>query len=258
MSVRAVIAEDEPLLAEYLKGLLARLWPELEVRGIAANGDEALALLERERPDVTFLDIRMPGLGGLEVAEEIVDRLGAEERAPAIVFVTAYDEFAVRAFELAAADYVLKPVVEERLARTIERLKARLAAPPAAQDLVAQLRSVLQGTHKAGTPLTVLRAGSGNTVKMIPINDVRYFKATDKYTAVVTADGESLIRLALRDLLPQLPEGRFAQVHRGTIVNLAAVEAAVRDDSGRISLRLHGRKETIPVSRIYAELFRQM
>ncbi len=258
MSLRAIIAEDEPLLAEHLKGVLARLWPELEVRGLAANGEEALALLERERPQVAFLDIRMPGLGGLEVAEELADRLDAGAPAPAIVFVTAYDEFAVRAFELAAADYVLKPVVEERLASTIERLKARLAAPPAAQDLVEQLRNVLQGTPRAAAPLTVLRAGAGNTVKMIPVNEVCYFKATDKYTAVVTAEGESLIRLALRELLPQLPEGRFAQVHRGTIVNLAAVEAAVRDETGRLSLKLRERKEMLPVSRVYAELFRQM
>jgi DNA-binding LytR/AlgR family response regulator len=258
MSVRAIIAEDEPLLAEHLKALLARLWPDLEVRGVAPNGEEALALIERERPQVAFLDIRMPGLGGLEVAEELADRLGADEPAPALVFVTAYDEFAVRAFELAAADYVLKPVVEERLARTIERLRARLAAPRGAADLIAQLRTVLQSTQKSAAPLTVLRAGAGNTVKMIPVEDVCYFKATDKYTAVVTRDGEALIRLPLRELLAQLPEGRFAQVHRGTIVNLAAVEAAVRDETGRVSLKLHGRKETLPVSRVYAELFRQM
>jgi DNA-binding LytR/AlgR family response regulator len=193
----------------------------------------------------------MPKLDGFEVLELV-------GRPVPVIFVTAYDEFAVRAFELAAADYVLKPVVEERLARTIERLRARLAAPRGAADLIAQLRTVLQSTQKSAAPLTVLRAGAGNTVKMIPVEDVCYFKATDKYTAVVTRDGEALIRLPLRELLAQLPEGRFAQVHRGTIVNLAAVEAAVRDETGRVSLKLHGRKETLPVSRVYAELFRQM
>lgn len=259
MSVRAIIAEDEPLLAEHLKGLLARVWPGLEVAGLARNGEEALAMLERERPEVAFLDIRMPGLGGLEVAEELADRVAPGERPPAIVFVTAYDEFAVRAFDLAAADYVLKPVVEERLARTVARLKERLAQPAGVDGLVTQLRSVLHGTPAAAAaPLSILRAGSGDTVKMIPVEQVCYFRAADKYTAVVTREGESLVRLSIKDLLAQLPPGRFAQVHRGTIVNLAEVESAQRDDAGRISLRLRGRKETLPVSRVYAELFRQM
>ena len=252
MSTRAVIAEDEPLLAEALKGMLGRAWPELAVVAVAANGPAALEAIEREKPEVAFLDIRMPGLTGLEVAEEIADRMG--ERAPAVVFVTAYDEFALRAFDLAAADYLLKPVTEERLTRCIERLKQRPK-----EDLVVQLRKILQGgKSQSAETLRVLRVGIGDTVKMIPVEEVCYFQASDKYTAVITREGESLIRTPLKELLPQLDPERFTQVHRGTIVNLREVAAAVRDETGRISLRLKSRKEALPVSRLYADQFRQM
>ena len=251
MTPRAVIAEDEPLLAEQLKTLLGRAWPELSVVATAGSGPAALEAIEREKPEVAFLDIRMPGMTGLEVAEEVADRLG--ESAPAIVFVTAYDEFALKAFELAAADYLLKPVTEERLARCIERLRQRPKA-----DLVLQLKKILQGEKASGEPLKILRAGIGDTVKMIPIEEVCYFQASDKYTGVVTREGEALIRLPLKELLPQLDPERFAQIHRGTIVNLREVAAAVRDDAGRISLKLKNRKETLQVSRLYADQFRQM
>jgi len=259
MSPRAIIAEDEPLLAQQLKALLSNAWPELQIAAIAANGLEALALIERERPQVAFLDIRMPGLTGLEVAAELTDRLGKDEAAPAIVFVTAYDEFALKAFELAAVDYLLKPVTDERLARCVERLKAGIDRPLEAESLVSQLKLILKDeTREAAKPLGILRAGVGDTVKMIPVDEVCYFRADEKYTAVVTKDGEALIRIPIKDLLAQLPSGRFAQVHRGTIVNLDEVAAAVRDDAGRVSLRLRNRKEVLPVSRIYADLFRQM
>jgi len=259
MSPSAIIAEDEPLLAQQLASLLARAWPELRLAGVAANGVEALALIERERPRIAFLDIRMPGLTGLEVAAELADRLGKDEAAPAIVFVTAYDEFALRAFELAAVDYLLKPVSDERLARCVERLKAGIDRPLEAESLVSQLKLLLKNeAREAAKPLGILRAGIGDTVKMIPVEEVCYFRADDKYTAVVTREGEALIRIPLKDLLAQLPPGRFAQVHRGTIVNLDEVAAAVRDDAGRVSLRLRNRKETLPVSRVYADLFRQM
>jgi DNA-binding LytR/AlgR family response regulator len=259
MTPTAILAEDEPLLAEQLKILLAQAWPELRIAAIAANGPEALALIERERPQVAFLDIRMPGLSGLEVAAEIADRLGNDEAAPAIVFVTAYDEFALQAFELAAVDYLLKPVTAERLARCVERLKAGIGRPAGVDALVSQLKFVLKSEARAtARPLQTLRAGVGDTVKMIPVDEVCYFRADEKYTAVVTKDGEALIRIPIKDLLAQLPPGRFAQVHRGTIVNLDEVAAAVRDDAGRVSLRLRNRKEALPVSRIYADLFRQM
>ena len=249
--MKAVIAEDEPLLAAKLQELLGRAWPGLAVAAIAGNGPAALEAIEREKPDVAFLDIRMPGLTGLEVAEELADRMG--ERAPAIVFVTAYDEFALEAFELAAADYLLKPVTEDRLQKCVGRLKDRKP------DLVLQMQKILQAEKSPlSAPLRTLRAGAGDTVKMIPIEEVCYFQASDKYTGVVTREGESLIRVSLKDLLPQLPPERFVQIHRGTIVNLDEVAAAVRDDAGRISLKLRNRKETLPVSRIYAEQFKQM
>jgi DNA-binding LytR/AlgR family response regulator len=253
MTPRAVIAEDEPLLAEQLKILLGRAWPELSVVATAGSGPAALEAIEREKPEVAFLDIRMPGMTGLEVAEEVADRLG--ERAPAIVFVTAYDEFALKAFELAAADYLLKPVTEERLARCIERLRQR---PRGVEVLVSQLQGILRSTERTRKPLQTLRVGIGDTVKMIAVEEVCYFQASDKYTGVVTRDGEALIRLPLKELLPQLDPERFVQIHRGTIVNLREVAAAVRDDAGRVSLRLKSRKETLQVSRLYADQFRQM
>ena len=256
---RAIIAEDEPLLAQQLESLLAKAWPGLEIAGVAANGLEAVELIARGRPQVAFLDIRMPGLSGLEVAAEIADRLGKDDAAPAIVFVTAHDEFALRAFELAAVDYLLKPVTEQRLSECVQRLKKRIERPVGVDSFVSQLQQVLKGeTPQTSKPLSILRAGTGDTVKMIPIEEVCYFQAADKYTTVVTKDGESLIRTPLKDLLPQLAADRFAQIHRGTIVNLAEVAAAVRDDAGRVSLKLRSRKETLQVSRLYAELFRQM
>jgi DNA-binding LytR/AlgR family response regulator len=250
--MKALIADDEPLLAASLKAALAQVWPELEVVALAPNGTEAVRLAEQLKPGVAFLDIQMPGMTGLEAAAEIADRMG--DAAPAIVFVTAYDEFATKAFELAAADYVLKPVAPQRLAQTVKRLKARAGAAP---DLAAQLRQLLAVAPAAET-LREIRAGAGNTVKMIPLEDVCYFQASDKYTTVVTAGGEALIRTPLKELLAQLPRKRFQQVHRGTIVNLAEVAAAMRDDTGRVTLRLRRRKETLPVSRVFAELFRAM
>jgi len=265
MIPRALIAEDEPLLAQSLKSALARAWPELQVIALAPNGIEALRLAETERPDVAFLDIRMPGLTGLEVAAELADRLNEGETVPRIVFVTAYDEYALKAFELAAVDYLLKPVNAERLAKAVERLKAQLAAPK--EDLallVSKLHQLMgaapanAGAGPGAAALKTIRAGVGNTVRMIPVEAACYFQAADKYTSVVTRDAEVLIRTPLKELLAQLPQDRFRQIHRGTVVNMAEVAAAVRDDAGRISLRLRQRKETLPVSRVFAELFRQM
>ena len=259
MKLSAVIAEDELLLAQQLKTSLARAWPELEVIGLAANGPEALALVQRLRPQVVFLDIRMPGLTGLDVAAEIVDGLADGEPAPAIVFVTAYDEFAVKAFEVAAVDYLLKPVTDERLMRTVARLKTALTQPRDADALVAGLRGLTPPTPPTSrTPLRIVRAGYGDTVKMIPVEEICYFQASEKYTAVYTKTGEALIRLSLKELLPELDPAQFAQVHRATIVNLGEVASAVRDGAGHLSLKLRNRRETIPVSRFYADLFRQM
>jgi DNA-binding LytR/AlgR family response regulator len=249
--MNALIADDEPLLALSLKTALGEAWPELDIAAVVPNGLEAVQAAERLRPDVAFLDIRMPGLDGLEAAAEIADRMG--DAAPAIVFVTAYDEYALRAFDASAVDYVLKPVAQDRLARTVERLKARQRD---FGELARQLRA-LGATAPQAPALKQVMAGSGNAVKLIPIGEVLYFQAADKYTTVVTAQGEELIRTPLKELAPQLPEG-FRQVHRGTIVNLNAVAAAVRDEAGRVSLRLRQRNETLAVSRVYADLFRAM
>jgi DNA-binding LytR/AlgR family response regulator len=273
MNPRALIAEDEPLLAQALKNALALAWPELQVIALAPNGIEALRRIESDRPDVVFLDIRMPGLTGLEVAAELADRLNEGEPLPRIVFVTAYDEYALKAFDLAAVDYLLKPVGTERLAKAVERLKAQLAAPQ--EDLaalVAKLQQVIgaapasagaisaagSGAGSGAGSLNIIRAAVGNTVRMIPVEEVCYFQAADKYTSVVTRDAEILIRTPLKELLAQLPPERFRQIHRGTLVNMAEVAAAVRDDTGRFSLRLKQRKETLSVSRVFAEQFRQM
>ena len=257
MRPRALIAEDEPLLARSLETALAAAWPELEIASTAANGIEALAAAERHRPQVAFLDIRMPGLDGLELAAELADRLG--EDVPAIVFVTAYDEYALKAFDHAAVDYLLKPIDAERLGRCVERLKARLTEPAGLERLVTQLNAVVEaqppGKREA---LHAIRAGVGNEVRLIPLGDVCYFRADDKYTSVVSAAGEALIRTPLKELLPQLPGERFRQVHRSTVVNMDEVVAAVRDDTGRVSLKLRRRKETLAVSRVYAHLFKPM
>ncbi|MDH4096052.1 MAG: LytTR family DNA-binding domain-containing protein [Betaproteobacteria bacterium] len=249
--MNALIADDEPLLALSLKTALGGAWPELEIAAVVPNGLEAVQAAERLRPDIAFLDIRMPGLDGLEAAAEIADRMG--DAAPAVVFVTAYEEYALRAFDASAVDYVLKPVTQDRLARTVERLKARQRD---FGELARQLRALTAQAPKT-QPLRQVMAGTGSAVKLIPIGEVCYFQAADKYTSVVTADGESLIRTPLKELAPQLPEG-FQQVHRGTIVNLNEVAAAVRDETGRMSLRLRRRKEALPVSRVYAELFKAM
>ena len=267
MKPRALIAEDEPLLAQGLKDALALAWPELQVIALAPNGIEALRLAAAERPDVAFLDIRMPGLSGLEVAAELADRLNEGEPVPRIVFVTAYDEYALKAFELAAVDYLLKPVSAERLAKAVARLKTQLAAPREdLAQLVSRLQKVLvggtadaaTGAAANGPTLKIIRAGVGNTVRMIPVEEVCYFQASDKYTSVVTRDAEALIRTPLKELLAQLPQDKFRQIHRGVVVNISEVAAAVRDDAGRMSLRLRQRKEILPVSRVYAEQFRQM
>lgn len=255
MNPRAVIAEDEPLLAENLRSMLAQCWPELRIAALAPNGLAALAAIEREQPEVAFLDIRMPGLSGLEVAAESLDRLG--DAAPAFVFVTAYDEFALKAFDLAAADYVLKPVAKDRLARTVSRLLARLARPDP-EGTAAQLRALLGAGTPAGETLHRIRASVGESVRIIALDDVCYFQAGDKYTAVITREGEALIRMPLKELAGRLPREQFQTIHRSTIVNLAEVAAAVRDESGKLSLRMRHRKEMLPVSRIYADLFRAM
>lgn len=255
---RALIAEDEPVLAQ----ALARLWPALQIVASVTNGVAAVEQTLALQPDVLFLDIRMPGRSGLEAAELLAEDWPEAQAFPLVVFVTAYDDYALQAFEQSAADYVLKPVSDARLAKTVARLQARLAQPAersdALEQVLGQLRALSPAPAGSAPRLSVIRAAVGNQVRLIRVSDVLYFEATDKYVNVVTADSESLIRLSLRELLDQLDPAHFWQVHRGTVVNIDHVSAAVRDDSGRLRLTLRGRSETLPVSRVYVHLFRQM
>lgn len=270
--IRALIAEDEPILAAALAHALRRLWPAIDIVATCANGVEALQQGLALRPDILFLDIKMPGKTGLEAAEELAEQWHDGNDGlpfPQIVFVTAYDDYALAAFEQAAADYVLKPVNDARLGKTVERLKQRLhAAAPAsttpapaaasADDNLARLLTQLQAMTPPAPRLQMIRAAVGNSVRMIPMGDVIYFEALDKYINVVCRDGEALIRTSLKELLPQLDPQQFWQIHRGTIVNAGAIASAVRDEAGKLSLTLRQHPAQLRVSPLYAHLFRQM
>jgi DNA-binding LytR/AlgR family response regulator len=259
----ALIAEDEPLLAQALVGVLAEVWPEAAVEvvhdGVAAV-DRALELA----PDVLFLDIQMPGRTGLEVAEIVTDEWPSDRPLPLLVFVTAYDEFAIKAFERAAVDYVLKPATTERLAKTTARLRERLDQRPAtpaageAATLCGQVQAILAPTSSESERIRIIRASIGNTVRMIPASDVICLEAADKYVTVVTANGEALVRLSLRELATRLDGVELVQVHRGTMVNAAYMTAATRNELGHMSLRLRGLTREVKVSRAFAHLFRPM
>ena len=270
----ALIAEDEPLLAQALKAELAAAWPELQIVATAGDGRSAVREALRLLPQVLFFDIRMPGLDGLGAAAELADCWSADEAPmPQLVFVTAYDEYAARAFEAQAIDYVLKPVQPDRLRKTVARLQQALAArQPAAtpaladaalEQTLAQWRQVL-GAAGAGAPgpapLRMIAASDagGSTVRMVPIDEVLYFEAADKYLRVLTATHEYLIRTPLKQLLPQLDADTFWQVHRAVVVRSSAIESVHRDEAGKLHLMLRGRAEKIAVSRLYAHLFRAM
>jgi DNA-binding LytR/AlgR family response regulator len=263
-SPTAVIAEDEPLLAQALRSELARAWPELRVLATVGDGAAAVQAALDHRPDVLFFDIRMPGQGGLEAAAELADAWPADAPFPALVFVTAYDQYAVQAFETQAIDYVLKPVQAGRLQKTVEKLRQALAQREAhggagLEATLGQLRHLLQGAPAAAQPqLKVIQASVGSTIRIVPIEDVVYFEAADKYVRVVCAEGEVLIRTPLKELLPQLDPQLFWQVHRGTVVRATAVESVHRDEAGKLHLALRGRKERLPVSRLYTHLFKAM
>ena len=264
MNATALIAEDEPLLAAELQAGLRALWPQLDAGRLAANGPEAVRLALAHRPDVLFLDVRMPGCTGIEAAAEIAEDWPDGVPLPQVVFVTAYDTYALKAFELAAADYVLKPVRRDRLAVTCQRvqdaLAARAGATPA--DPLAALRRLVEaagaGPAPSGPRVTLLQASAGATLHMVRVDEVVYFEAADKYVRVLTADREHLIRTSLRELLPQLDPQRFWQVHRGTVVRADAIASATRDEAGKLTLALRDRPERLPVSRLYAQRFRAM
>jgi DNA-binding LytR/AlgR family response regulator len=244
----AIIAEDEPLLRDELKQLLAKVWPELRIVAQADDGIEALHALEQHRPQVLFLDIQMPGLSGLEVAK------AASGRAH-VVFVTAYDQYAVAAFEQGAIDYVMKPFNIARLASAVTRLKERLDATPA--DLDGLLRALAEAAPKRPR-LRWINASQGQTVRLITAEEVCYFKADSKYTLVVTADGEALIRKSIKELIDELDPELFWPIHRGVVVNANAISALHRKLNGQLEVRLKARAETLPVSDAYAYRFRQM
>lgn len=250
----ALIAEDEALLLKALRELLATTWPELEIIAECDDGASALEAIDQHRPDIAFLDIRMPGLSGLEVAA------AAGEASPntQVVFTTAYDQYAIDAFERGAIDYLLKPITTERLTATVQRIKARAAAVPDASALAALLRDLNAGSGPNKPPLTWITASNGRETRLIMVDDVAYFRADNKYTVAMTADGEALLRTPIRELAMMLDPNNFKQIHRSTIVNLRAVASIVRDDTGKGTLRLKQRPETLVVSQPFMTLFRHM
>ncbi|WP_130620004.1 LytR/AlgR family response regulator transcription factor [Dyella amyloliquefaciens] len=250
----ALIAEDEALLLKALRELLATTWPELEIVAECEDGASALEAIDQHRPDVAFLDIRMPGLSGLEVAA------AASEASPntQVVFTTAYDQYAVDAFERGAIDYLLKPITTERLAATVQRIKMRATQAPDASALAALLRDLSVNSGSGRSPLTWLTASNGRETRLIMVDDVAYFRADNKYTVAMTAEGEALLRTPIRELAAVLDPNTFKQIHRSTIVNLRAVASIVRDDTGKGTLRLKQRPETLVVSQPFMALFRNM
>jgi DNA-binding LytR/AlgR family response regulator len=258
-----LIADDEPLLREALARQLAQVWPELEVIAQARNGREALRLFELKRPDVCFLDVHMPGISGMEAAHAI-------GRRAHLVFVTAYDHYAIQAFAEGVLDYLVKPVETQRLAETVVRVKERLAAArpasntdDALRDLAAQLHRLTANAAGNAAPLRWLRAQTGHTLRLIAVEDVDYLRSDSKYTVVAWrgengAAVDAVVRVPLKDLLPQLDPAQFVQVHRSVVVNLRAVRHIVRADNETADIHLRGREEVLPVSRSYLHLFRQM
>jgi len=254
--MKCVLAEDEALLRDELLAMLRGVWPELDVTA-CEDGASALEAIAESKPEVAFLDIRMPGLTGLDVAA------AATQSSPRtqVVFVTAYNQYAIEAFDRGAVDYLLKPVSRERLAETVKRVKARVASggadPAMLSALLDQLRAALPA-QAARPPLAWITASVGKETRLILADDIAYFRADNKYTAVMTTDGEALIRKTIRELLDELDPASFKQIHRSTIVNLRAIAAITRDEAGRGTIRLRNRPETLPVSLTYMPLFKSM
>ena len=246
----AVIADDEPLLRAQLKSRLSRLWPELAIVHEMENGRDVQAVIDEYEPTLFFLDIHMPGVNGLEAARAIGKRAH-------IVFVTAFDQYAVEAFEQGAIDYVLKPFNEERLAATVERLRERLGGePPVLEQLISDLASRLGG--KAADHLRWIKASVGQNVRLIPVEEVLFFQSDEKYTRVALADGEALIKTPIRELIDGLDPEVFWQIHRSTLVNVNAIASVSRDFRGQAHVKIKGKDESLVVSRIYSHLFKQM
>jgi DNA-binding LytR/AlgR family response regulator len=265
MNPTALIAEDEPLLAAGLAADLARLWPELRLVASVGDGLAAVQQTLALKPDLCFFDIRMPGASGLEAAQALAEDWPDGSAFPLLVFVTAYGDHALEAFEAQAVDYLIKPPDAAKLAACVQRLQRRLAArqrpgqaTPALEEAIGQLRGLL-GTAAPQQPrLAVIQAQVGAVVHLVPVEDVVYFEAADKYVRVLTEDREHLIRTSLRELLPQLDPQQFWQVHRGTVVQARRIAQARREESGKVTLTLRGRPEAVTVSRLYAHLFKGM
>jgi DNA-binding LytR/AlgR family response regulator len=275
---RALIAEDEPLLAAALQQELAQAWPALRIAATVGDGLSAVQRALALQPDVLFFDIRMPGQSGLDAAAELADAWPVDKPFPALVFVTAYDQYAVQAFEAQAVDYLLKPVQGPRLQKTVQKLQLALSSQPSAainleanlEATIAQLRHLLAApgvasatpaaaAPPAGTaPLTLIQASSGSQILMVPVAEVLYFEAADKYVRVLTATREFLIRTPLKDLTAQLDPQVFWQVHRSTLVRAGSITTVTRDEAGKLHLEVAGRPEKLPVSRLYAHLFKAM
>ena len=246
----AIVAEDEPILRQQLEAKLAKLWPELEIIASVEDGVSALEALEERTPDFMFLDIQMPEMTGVEVARHVAGRAH-------VVFVTAYDQYAIQAFETGAADYILKPATDDRLAVTIERLKAKLATPPTDLNAVlSKISASLGGGRKE--KLQWIKATIGQTLRLIPVHEVLFFQSDEKYTRVVLVEGEALIKTPIRELIDGLDPEVFWQVHRSTLVNANAIAGVTRDFRGQAHVKIKGRDDSLVVSRIYSHLFKQM
>ncbi len=253
--ITALIADDEPLLREHLRSQLARLWPELVIVADARNGHEAVELFDIHQPQIVFLDVHMPGQNGIETARALARRAH-------IVFVTAYEQYALQAFEQGAIDYLVKPLDAARLADTVQRLQQRLGRPPDAGAAFDAMLDRMAIELKQRTParghLQWIKASVGNSVRLIPVQQVAFLRADEKYTMVAWDDGEALIRKGIRELGDELDPERFVQIHRSVIVNLHYVREVVRGVNETADLHLHGRDEVLPVSRSYLHHFRQM
>src|SRR5438552_2969793 len=252
---RALIADDEPLMREQLWARLDELWPELEIVAEAKNGGEAVEQVAALRPEVVFLDIRMPAKTGIEAAREIANLNG---RLPEIVFVTAYDQYAIDAFQQGVIDYVLKPAERERLAVTVARLRKRLVEPSASSETLQQALARLAEKLEGPSRLKWIQASVGNQIQMIPIEEVLFFVSDEKYTRVQTAQQEALIRKPIKELIGELDPAQFWQIHRSTLINARAIAGIVRDERGRQLVAIKGRPEKLEVSRSFSHLFKGM
>jgi len=252
MPVTAIIADDEPVLRQHLKDLLHKEWPALTIVGMAEDGEQAVLLAKKTQADIAFLDIRMPGKSGLKAASEI-------NSICRIVFITAYDEYGIEAFEKEAIDYLLKPVSHDRLAQTVTRLQNDFhSTPPLSDQILEELRQKLDLPASPARHLQWLKIGQGKEIQLTNVDDVCYFQATDKYTRVITQSGEKLIRTSIKELTTSLDPEKFWRIHRATIVNVSRIKSASRSFTGRYQVQLTSHEEVLTVSRTYGHLFRQM